>query len=181
MKIILYISLALPSIGWQVPWDVLYTHPVSYLVVCCRLHIWSDAGIEHSIGLGVHLSFTWCTNKWAGAPNGLCMVFIWIIENLDVNIDEWRHGIVCFAFRDDWFAYWLNIELNSLRSHWLQWLSLISPLSQQIPRLCMVSIWLMEKLDVNVDKWRQGIVYFAFRDDLFAYWLNIELSSLRSH
>ena len=40
---------------------------------------------------------------------------------------------VCFAFRDDWFAYWLNIKLNSLRSHWLPWLSLIFLLSQHIP------------------------------------------------
>ena len=36
-----------------------------------------------------------------GAPASICMVSIWLIDNLDVNIDEWRHGIVRFAFSDD--------------------------------------------------------------------------------
>ena len=30
---------------------------------------------------------------------------VWLTENLDLKVDEWRHDLVCFEFRYDIFQY----------------------------------------------------------------------------
>ena len=133
MQIIPYTSLASPGIGLQVPRCKLYAWPVTLGCVFSFVHmIWCRG-------------WTW---HWATFP----FIIYMMNKKMSRNSHRSMHGIymairtlwcklwwmvswycVCFVFRDDWFAYWLNIELKGLRSHWLPWLSLIFVLSQHIP------------------------------------------------
>ena len=137
IQMIPYISLVLPSIGWQVPWGKLYAHPVSLGCVLSFEHmIWCTDSTWY---WDLFPLIIYMTNKKMIQSSSRYMHDIYL-ANRKLRCKLWWMAswhCVCFAFRDDWFACWLNIKMNSLWSHWLPWLSLIFLLSQNI--LCSCS------------------------------------------
>ena len=127
-----YISLVLPSIGWQVPWGKLYAHPVSLGCVLSFEHmIWCTDSTWYC---DLFPLIIYMTNKKMIQSSSRYMHDIYL-ANRKLRCKLWWMAawhFVCFAFKDDWFACWLNIKLNSLWSHWLPWLSWIFLLSQHI-------------------------------------------------
>ena len=136
MQILPCISLVSPSISYQVPWVDFYAHPVTLgrvlsfaHMIWCRDQTWYCAGFP----LIIYMMHKHMNGSSCRSMHGI------YLTNRKLRSKYWWMASwhLCFAFRDDWFAYWLNVELNSLGSQWLPWLSLIFPLSQKIPRPCL--------------------------------------------